>query len=392
MHESIVPVGARGGHVVETQSVKGKSTTISDLSVRLPDEQAVGRYVVTSSAFDFESFKERRRNDVGPGHAMAALADCLGAAIMQPAETSTRRRDRLGALIVGQPGHWALARELLQDLGSGDLVYATGDDSGLPIGLLAAIRRRKVKLAIFYSAPHRTRARVLTKLVARLGVDLLPIAGADDKVDALNSLGIDRPGLLASEQTDTGFFHPSRVANDRQRALITSCGLEQRDYATMVDAIEGMDLDVKVCAVSPNFTNDTVVKMPAVVPDNFEMRRFEFAELRRLYQDAAVTVIPLLENEYSAGMTTMMEAIACGSPVVITKNPGLATDFAENNLVVGVPPGDEQAIRSAIQRILEHPEEAVERAKRARAFVLAHHSSARYVELLCGSLTAFHAS
>lgn len=378
--------------MVETQSVRGQSTTISDLSVRLPDEHVVGRYVITSSAFDFDAFKERRRDDVGPGHAMAALADCLGASIMQPAETSTRRRDRLGAVIVGQPQHWALAREMLKDLGSGDLVYAAGDDSGLPLGLLAVTRRRKIKLAIFYSAPHRKRARVLTRVIAGLGIDVLPVAGADDKVASLTSLAIDRPGLLASEQTDTAFFRPSRVPSDRPRALITSCGLEQRDYATMTEAIEAMEIDVKVCAVSPNFTTDTIVAMPEVLPDNIEMRRFEFAELRSLYQDAVATVIPLLDNEYSAGMTAMMEAIACGSPVVITKNPGLATDFVEKDLVIGVPPGDAEALRVAIQDILDRPDAAAERAKRARAFVLANHSSTRYVELLCGSLTAFHAS
>lgn len=378
--------------MVNTQAVTSGRLEISDLSVRLPDGQTTGRYVVTSSAFDFEMFRERRRDDVGPGHAMAALANCLGAEIMQPAEQSPRRRDRLGALVVGQPQHWALARSLLSGLRTGDMVYATGDDSGLPLGLLAALRRRKIKLAVFYSAPNRVRARALTKGLARLGVDVLPIAGADDKVESLTQLGLERPGLLASEQTDTAFFRPSRQANDRPRPLITSCGLEQRDYATMTKSMAAMDVDVKICAVSPNYTSDTIVAMPETMPDNVEMRRFEFAELRQLYQDAAVTVVPLLANEYSAGMTTMMEAIACGSPVVITANPGLATAFRDLDLVIGVPPGDSKALEQAIQGILDNPAAAAERAKRARSFVLANHSSARYVELLCGSLTAFHAS
>ncbi len=378
--------------VVDTQAVNSRDTAFSDLSVRLPDEEVSGRYLVTSSAFDFEVFRDRRRNDLGPGHAMAALAECLGAEILQPAESSSKRRDRLGALLVGQPQHWALARSLLKDLRSGDLVYATGDDSGLPIGLLAAAHRCKIKLAIFYSAPHRLRARTLTKLLARLGVDVLPIAGADDKVAALTALGVGRPGVLASEQTDTKFFRPSRQASDRPRPLITSCGLEQRDYATMTDALAGLDVDVKICAVSPNFTSDTVVAMPEVLPANVEMRRFEFGELRSLYQDAAVTVVPLLANDYSAGMTTMMEAIACGSPVVITANPGLATTFKHLDLVVGVPAGDAAALEQAIRDIVEDPQTAAARAKRARSFVLEHHSSTRYVELLCGSLTAFHAS
>lgn len=376
--------------MVDIQAV---SATQRELSVVLPEGQlATSRFLVTSSTFDFEAFRTRRRDDIGPGHAMGALAECLSAEIAQPADHSDKRRDRLGSMIVGQPQHWALARTLLGELRSGDLVYATGDDSGLPIGLLAAVRRRKIKLAVFYSAPNRLRARTLTKVLARLGVDVLPIAGADDKVQMLTDLDVGRPGLLASEQTDTKFFRPSRGKNDRSRTLITSCGLEQRDYATMTEAIDGLAVDVKVCAVSPNFTSETIVAMPEALPDNVEMRRFEFAELRRLYQDAAVTVIPLLANEYSAGMTTMMEAIACGSPVVITANPGLASVFAELDLVIGVAPGDAAELRRAVETVLADPAAANERAKRARAFVLEHHSSDRYVELLCGSLTAFHAS
>ncbi len=251
-------------------------------------------------------------------------------------------------------------------------------------------------MAIFYSAPARLRPRLLSRLISKLGVDLLPVAGADDKVEYLDSLGLGRSALLAPEQTDTGFFHPADASPATAQAaatpLVTSCGLEQRDYATLTDAIDSLGVQVKICAVSPNFTSTTVVAMPEVLPDNVEMRRFEFAELRRLYQDAAVTVIPLLANHYSAGMTTMMEAIACGSPVIITANPGLAADFAKNDLVIGVAADDPKALAQAIKSVLDQPDVAAERASRARAHVLEHHSSIRYVDDLCRSLSAFHRS
>lgn len=354
------------------------------------------RFVVTSSEFDFDVFAERRRNDTGPGHAMAALAECLGAEIRQPAPATPALIDRVLARIAGAPKHWALARSLVRDLRDGDLIYVTGDDAGLPIGLVAAARGLRIRLAIFYSAPHRRRPQLLSRLLARTRVDLLAVAGADDKIELLDGLDLGRPALLASEQTDTGFFHPNRAPGAErvtgERDLITSCGLEQRDYVTLCEAIDGLDLDVKICAVSPNFTSATTVAIPEAMPDNVEMRRFEFSELRGLYQDAAVTVIPLLANDYSAGMTTMMEAIACGSPVIITANLGLASDFAERDLVVGVPPGDATAMRAALEEVRSDPDVARARADRARRYVLANHSSVRYVELLCGSLHAFHVS
>ncbi len=375
--------------MVKTQRSTDELKHAGDLS---GSAQSTGRYVVTSSVFDFASFRERRRLDVGPGHAVDALAECLDAQIVQPGETAIRRIDRFASKIVGSPEQWSLARHLVGRVNTGDLVYATGDDAGLPIALTALVKRRNVKLAIFYTAPARFRPRTLTRFVSRLGIDLLTVAGADDKVEFLRSLDSGYPPVLASEQTDMTFFRPADKEAILGTSLITSCGLEQRDYATLTDAIEPLDVEVKICAVSPNFTTDTVVAMPDQLPTNVEMRRFDFSELRQLYQNAAVTVIPLLANDYSAGMTTMMEAIACGSPVVITANPGLASDFAARDFVIGVPPGDTQSLQRAIEAVLADPEAARARADRARSYVLEHHSSVRYVELLCGSLTVFHAT
>ena len=374
--------------MVETQP-----TVRHDVDASLPSRTtSTGRFVVTTSAFDFAHFRRRRQLDLGPGHALESLAECLGADIVQPGDVTVRTIDRITARIIGTPEQWALARALVARSEPGDMVYAAGDDAGLPIGLIAGLRRLDMKLAIFYSAPARRRPRVLSKVVAKLGVDLLPVAGAIDKIESLDSLGLGRNAVLATEQTDTGFFHPAPARSETPTPMITSCGLEQRDYATMAAATEGLEVDVKICAASPNFTSSTVVAMPEVMPPNLEMRRFEFAELRELYRNAAVTVIPLLANHYSAGMTTMMEAIACGSPVIITTNPGLAADFAAKDLVIGVAPGDVEGLQRAVQGVLDDPEGARRRAKRALEHVLEHHSSARYVEKLCGDLTAFHGS
>lgn len=381
--------GEKTGVIVETKRNKGEAKTVI---AGLARRASSGRYVVTSSVFDFAAFRERRCGDLGPGHAVDALADCLGASIVQPGDRAVTRIDKLGARLIGTADQWSLARSLVSGMEDGDFVYATGSDVGLAVAITAAVRRRKIKLAIFYSAPARLRPRTLTKVTVKLGIDVLPIAGSDDKVAYLRSLGSGRPAVLASEQTDTSFFRPPEDRSELARPLITSCGLEQRDYAALADAIGPLDVDVKICAVSPNFTSSTVVSMPRQLPENIEMRRFEFDELRRLYQNAAVTVVPLLANGYSAGMTAMMEAIACGSPVVITENPGLASDFAARDLVIGVPPGDIGALQMAIEQVLEDPQAARSRADRARAHVLEHHSSDRYVELLCESLTSFHKS
>jgi len=114
----------------------------NDIAIVLPEPgRRSGRYVVTSSEFDFDHFRARRSQDTGPGHAMDALGVCLGAEMVQPSAVSVHRIDRLAARIMGQPQHWAQARSLVPRLRRNDLVYVTGEDAGLPIGLLAVMRR-----------------------------------------------------------------------------------------------------------------------------------------------------------------------------------------------------------------------------------------------------------
>ncbi len=129
----------RQGVMVEKQAVRGEDVAEQRLRARTD----AGRYVVTSSSFDFASFRERRRLDRGPGHALDALATELNAEIRQPGEAVVKRIDHVLSRIAGAPEHWALARELVADLRPGDFVYAAGDDVGLPIGLLAAVKRRR---------------------------------------------------------------------------------------------------------------------------------------------------------------------------------------------------------------------------------------------------------
>ncbi len=345
-------------------------------------------FVATGTVFDFAHFEERAERDEGPRHVLDALAKELGAEVRQPTGPAGWQ-DRLGAKLVGTPEQWALARSLVASAADGDLVYASGDDVGLAIALVAVAKRRRLKLAIYYTAPQRQRARVLTSVVRRAGLDLLPVAGTPDKVDALRDMTGGGHVVLASEQTDVGFFRPPAHRDDQQRPLVASCGLEQRDYQTLALALGDVECDMKICAVSPNFTTKTSVAMPDVVPESMEIRHFEFGELRSLYQQATVTVIPLLGNAYSAGTTTMIEAIASGSPVIVTQNPGLARSFVDKGLTIGVPAGDPDALRRAVEAVLADPEQARRRADEALAYVTAHHSDAHYVERLGSELRSF---
>ena len=45
-------------------------------------------------------------------------------------------------------------------------------------------------------------------------------------------------------------------------------------------------------------------------------------ELKKLYQKASVTIIPLLESLQPSGQSVALQSIACGTPVIITRTDG----------------------------------------------------------------------
>ena len=75
----------------------------------------------------------------------------------------------------------------------------------------------------------------------------------------------------------------------------------------------------------------------------------------RAYQEASVVVLPSLTEAESFGMT-LVEAMACGRPVVGSRVggiPGVVRDGVDGLLV---PPGDAPALAEALRRLLTDEE------------------------------------
>jgi glycosyltransferase involved in cell wall biosynthesis len=79
------------------------------------------------------------------------------------------------------------------------------------------------------------------------------------------------------------------------------------------------------------------------------------AELIRLYQRAAVTVLPSTTAGEAFGLV-LLESLACGTPVVASDLPGVRTvvDHERDGLLV--PPGDPMALAAALSRLGGDPD------------------------------------
>ena len=350
-------------------------------------------HVLSSTFFDFDRFDRDARDDLKPVHVLPKVAARLGAEVHQPDDGSRRPGpiDRLAARIYGQPMHWELARRVFPLLSPGDSVYAAGCDSGVPLALLCALRRRRVAFAISFIDVNRRRTQLVGWLLVLLRVRLLIMVPTGQQADdARRSFGRRAAGIHAIDgMTDTDFFRPPAQRPPNRPPLLAGCGVEQRDYRTVGAAVADLDVEVQVCFASPNQSDKTRFTMPEPVPANMDFRHMEFRELRDLYQQADAMVLGLQENRYSAGLTTLFEAIACEAPIVVSRSPGIIELLIDEDLVLGVPVGDAAAMQRAIESVLADRDQAKARAVKAREVLLDRYSSAAFLDRLDGMLRRF---
>ena len=182
-----------------------------------------------------------------------------------------------------------------------------------------------------------------------------------------------------SMQADFADIRPELELNYPGLPIICGVGLEFRDYPTMMEAVEGLDVQVVIAAGSP-WSKRTDTTQRADVPDNVLVKRFSQHELRAVYAASAFVVMPLYHVEFQAGVTALLEGMAMEKAVICTSTPGQTDVIIHDEHGYYVPPEDPQTLRHAIQHLLNHPEEARRMGKLGRKRIENEMSLDCYVE------------
>ena len=194
---------------------------------------------------------------------------------------------------------------------------------------------------------------------------------------------------------DADFFSPKRVdphakLSDSladlaqiQKPILCAVGLEFRDYPTLLEAVKGLDVHVVVAAGSPwSKRSDSTEGQD--IPDNVTVRRFTQFDLRGLYTMSRFMVMPLLENDFQAGVTALLEAMAMEKAIICSQTTGQTDVIVDGENGLYVPPGNATALGEAIQHLLTHPEEAERMGKNGRKLIEEEMSLDWYVKRLNG--------
>jgi glycosyltransferase involved in cell wall biosynthesis len=181
-----------------------------------------------------------------------------------------------------------------------------------------------------------------------------------------------------------------------EKPYICSAGMECRDYGTLLKAIEGLDIELRL-AVGSHYSQSKGTGLSEELPPNVKVKFYNYTELRELYANSAFVVMPTYDVDHSAGVTSIMEAMGLGKAVIATRSVGQSdvlndrrTTTRKNfnrianatfskiyapshlsNLQTGlyVNPGQADEMRQAIEHLLANPAKATEIGENARRLI-----------------------
>jgi len=251
-----------------------------------------------------------------------------------------------------------------------DALFTNGENVGLPLALMLKLdphRPRHVTIGHRISAAKKR--PFFTVLKAYRQIDKIFVYSSLQYRTGRDALGIPQDRIEHIQfHADSRFFRPMAGQSDGGK-LVCAVGLEWRDYETMVEAARLLpDVAFKLAAASPWSKHGNRTEQ-LVLPDNVTVRRHEYDELRALYSQSNLVVVPLLETDFQAGITTILEAMAMARPVIVTRTTGQTDVVTDGETGLYVPPGDVNALRGAISRVLAEPDFAARLGANARKWL-----------------------
>lgn len=239
-----------------------------------------------------------------------------------------------------QPWRWPLVPAFLAAFVRAARRAARGSDlvhaHWLPAGAVALATRKPYLVHLHGSDVELARrAPRLARAILRRAAAVVCVSSA--LAEDARRLGADEVVVLPN-----GVELPPQVGEEADPPEVLFAGRLSREKGVLelVEAARGMNLVV----AGDGPLRDRVQEARGFVPPQ---------ELAKLYARAAVVVCPSLREGFGV---VCVEAMAHGRPVVASAVGGLLDLVEDGETGLLVPPGDVEALRAAIERLLGDPE------------------------------------
>lgn len=263
-----------------------------------------------------------------------------------------------------------------------DIIVTIFEGASATLGMLkilGLLRRPICVLDVGLTEAWKLRRRVLDFTLPRS--DGIMVLGSNQEEYIRRTWNVKGQVFTVGHHLDVDFFRPTKT---EQGSYILTVGEDVgRDFVTLIAATRSLGRELVIKAgrhppdIAPDEKNIRVIK-----------ERIPFPELRRLYADSSVVVVPTHATLNACGVSTILEASAMAKPLVISDNPGIRDFCVPDETCLMVPREDPAAMQQAIQRLLDDPALGERLGKNARLFVERHCSDAVHAGRLARAMKA----
>lgn len=258
-----------------------------------------------------------------------------------------------------------------------DAIYATTFRGLELIILLRALGLYRRPICVWHHQPVVKAGNCVRELVARLfyrGIDKMLFFSDKLIADSLRSVKA-RPERMHVARWGADLDYYNRVLTNGTavgRHDFISTGRELRDMPTLVEAFNRVParLNIYVCKAYGGINYEEQFGR-MTINDNIAIHYISglaHSEMSRLVNSSACVVVCCRESNYTVGLTTVVEALALGLPLICSRNPQMPIDIERVGCGISVDYYDTEGWQRAITYILNHPDEAAAMGRRGRDY------------------------
>ena len=166
---------------------------------------------------------------------------------------------------------------------------------------------------------------------------------------------------------DLEFYDQYHILSKEKKFVST--GREHRDFLTLLKAVSQTTVPCEILAPKQEIKHDKELDLLLEsLPSNVQFKKVQLTveDIVQTVVDSSAVLICCLNYPYTIGLTTLVEALALGKPIITTDNPTFPFDVEKEKVGLKVPYGDVNAWVKAINYLSTHEEEAINMGKKAR--------------------------
>ena len=258
-----------------------------------------------------------------------------------------------------------------------DVLYATHSLGIEPIILLRALRLYRHSIVVWHHQPIVKAKNPLREALARLfyrGIDYMIFFSEKLIQDSLLSKKADPKRMsMVHWGADIDYYSPL-FASPKGEGPFISTGKELRDFETLVQAFHETGLPLTLFAEKKRQAYfEPLLAGKQNIEVHYGNRPIPH-EIAQYVAQSRCVCICCQKSNYTVGLTTVVEALALGLPILCTRNPQMPMDIESEGCGFWIEPKDVKGWKEKLRYIANHPEEAKAMGKRSRALAVQYYN------------------